>query len=51
LNFSKKNALSIASDVATRRDLLERALDSHQQQQRRWQTMPMVSDSVSQKKK
>jgi hypothetical protein len=50
LEFLKKSALGIASDVATRRVMLERAPEGHQQRQRWWRTTPMVFDSVSQKK-
>jgi hypothetical protein len=46
----QKSAPGIASDVATRRVALERAPEGHRRQQRQWQTMPMVSDLVSQKK-
>jgi hypothetical protein len=44
LKFLQKSALGIASDVATRRVALERGFMGHRQQQRRWQTMPMVSN-------
>jgi hypothetical protein len=47
----QKSAPGIASDVATRRIALEWAPEGHWWRQRRWRTTPMVSDSVSQKKK
>jgi hypothetical protein len=46
----QKSTPGIASDVATRRIALERALEGHRRRQRQWRTMPMVSDLVSQKK-
>jgi hypothetical protein len=46
----QKRAPGIASNVATRRVVLERAPEGHRRRQRQWQTMPMVSDLVSQKK-
>ncbi len=51
LNFSKKCAPGITSDVATRRVTLERVPEGHQWRQRWWRAVPMVSDMVSQKKK
>jgi hypothetical protein len=49
-NFSKKNAPGIASDVAIRCAMLKWVLGGHRWRQRWWETMPTVSDSVSQKK-
>ncbi len=46
----QKSAPGIASNVATRRVALKRAPEGHRRRQRQWQTMPMVSDLVSQKK-
>ncbi len=42
----QKSAPGIASDVATRRVVFELAPEGHRRWQRRWRTMPMVSDLV-----
>jgi hypothetical protein len=46
----QKSEPGIASDVATRRVVLEQAPEGHWRQQRWWRTMPLVSYLVSQKK-
>jgi hypothetical protein len=49
LNFSKKSAPGITSDVATRRVVLERVPKGHRHWQRRWPTTPMVSIGFTEK--